>query len=119
MIKHPNRTSVYVGSVNNDATGLAELKVLRAETKVFNASEKVKALKDVDYKPLIRKVAVNGRLGKNNPNAFKYKEANKRNGWRNAYQRIALADAATLDVYVSTFMTVQTSCGSWLRSINY
>lgn len=44
------------------------------------------------------RVCVKGRLGKNNPNAAKYKTLAKQK-W-NAFQTIHLQDAAYFDVYV-------------------
>jgi hypothetical protein len=47
------------------------------------------------YKHLQLRVALKGRLGKDNPNAVKYRGK----GW-NAYQTIRKADAKHFDVYV-------------------
>jgi hypothetical protein len=106
MIKHPNRTGTYLGSITNDAAGLAELAQVRAENKVHNATERLLKLKDPTYRSKLKKVVAFGRLGKNNPNAEKYK-APRPHGfcpWSKVgnYQYIAKADAATLDIYIHT-----------------
>ena len=103
------RTNTYCFSVVNSDGGRVELENLRKEVKIFNAEERLKELKDPSYEGRVRKVAVFDRLGKNNPNAAKYRAANK--GWRNAYARIRIADAATLDVYMAEFQKVTYS--SW------
>jgi hypothetical protein len=95
-----NRARNYRTTVNNDAEGKAELNKIRLETKIFNAEEKLKALKDSSYRPIVKRISVYGRLGKNNPNAHKYRTAN-RYSFNNAYARIRIEDAATLDIYVT------------------
>lgn len=105
MIKHPNRTGTYLGSITNDAVGLAELAQVRAENKVHNATERLLKLKDPTYKSKLKRVVAFGRLGKNNPNADKYKAVRQHGwGWSNIgnYQYIAKEDAATLDIYIHT-----------------
>ena len=49
-----------------------------------------------------RRVCVKGRMGENNPNAYKYSVKNPPNVWSgsHSHQWIKLADAATADVYV-------------------
>jgi len=50
-----------------------------------------------------RRVMLQGRMGKNNPNAYKYSVKNVQNLWpfgAHSHQRIKLADAATADVYI-------------------
>jgi hypothetical protein len=104
MIKHPNRTETYLGSITNDSAGLAELAQIRAENKVHNANERLLKLKDPTYRSKLKRVVAFGRLGKNNPNSAKYKVARNR-GWGfccSNYQYIAKADAATLDIYIHT-----------------
>ena len=79
-----------------------ELAALRQATKVHNAAELLKALLEPGYKADCSRVLVFGRLGKNNPNASKYKSARPHGygfGSSGNYQYIAKADAATLDLY--------------------
>lgn len=116
MIKNTGRSSTYVGTVDNRVIGKLEIDELRHEAKIFNAEERLKALKNPGYEPKIRKVAICGRLGKNNPAAATYKERN-RGSWRNAYQRIALKDAATLDIYVTTYVKRKDQWGTrWITA---
>lgn len=105
MIKHPGRSFAYHGTVDNNAEGLLELATLRQEIKVHNADERLKAMFTPGYKAKCRRVLAFGRLGKNNPNAVKYKKGGdiKSKMWAsfsNAYQYIRKADAATLDLYI-------------------
>ncbi len=107
MTIHPNRTESYRFSVTNDNTGRAHIAQLKNEIRIFNLEQKIKALKDSSYIRQVSKIDIFGRLGKNNANAQKYRDAAKtqRNTWgfgASAYQRIDLADASTLDVYVRT-----------------
>lgn len=116
MIKKAKRSSTYLGSVDNTEIGNAEITQVRLDARIFNAEQKLKALKEPGYEPKIRKVALFGRLGKNNPNAEKYRSRN-RNSWRNAYQRIAIADAATLDIYVTDYVKRKDNWGNrWLTA---
>lgn len=98
-----DRSSTYRFSVNNNENGKKEIADIRLAAKIFNAEERLNAMKNPGYVPKIRKVALFGRLGKNNPNAEIYKERN-RGSWRNPYQRIALEDAATIDVYATDYI---------------
>ncbi len=104
--KHKGRTNTYQFSIPNNDEGRQALADYRHIAKVHNADERLKALKDENYKPLIWKVEVQARLGKNNPNAQKYRDRNASASWRNPYQRIARADGATLDVYAAIFTKV-------------
>jgi hypothetical protein len=98
----PRRANTYCFTVNNTEGGKGEIENFRKECKIFNAEERIKALKEPGYVPKVKKIAVYGRLGKDNPNAAEYRAANK--GWRNAYARIRIEDAATLDVYCGTYV---------------
>jgi hypothetical protein len=105
---HPNRTESYRFSATNDAEGCAHIAQLRKEIRILNLEEKIKSLKDSSHVRKVSKVDIFGRLGKNNVNAQSYRDAAKkqRKTWgfgAYAYQRIAIADAATLDVYVRTY----------------
>lgn len=108
------RSSNYKFTVNNDCEGLNKIRQLQKEAKIFNAEERLKEMKDPGYQPKIRRIAQYGRLGKNNPNAQKYRDAN--HTWRNAYQRILLEDAATIDVYVGTYVKSFWACDPKLFS---
>ena len=108
MTIHPNRTESYRFSVTNDNTGRAHIAQLKNEIRIFNLEQKIKALKDSSYIRQVSKIDIFGRLGKNNANAQKYRDARRgrvsSRAWfgAHAYQRIDLADASTLDVYVRT-----------------
>jgi hypothetical protein len=109
MTIHPNRTESYRFSVTNDNTGLEHIAQLRKEIRIFNLEEKIKSLSDPTHLRQVAKLDIFGRLGKNNPNAQDYRDVAKKQrslGWgfgASAYQRIAIKDAATLDVYVRAF----------------
>lgn len=49
-----------------------------------------------------RRVMLQGRMGENNPNAYKYSVKNPPNVWSgsHSHQCIKLSDAATADVYI-------------------
>ena len=49
-----------------------------------------------------RRVMLQGRMGKNNPNAYKYSVKNPPNVWSgsHSHQCIKLGDAATADIYI-------------------
>lgn len=98
------RSSNYALTVNNNAAGHEAINDLRHKAKIFNAEERLKELTTPGYARKIQKVALYGRLGKNNPSAYKYKPA--RFSWRNPYSRIRLEDAATIDVYVNMYQQV-------------
>jgi hypothetical protein len=113
MTIHPNRTESYRFSVTNDQDGLVHVNQLRKEIRIFNLEEKIKALNDPTHLPQVAKIDIFGRLGKNNPNAQGYRDACKKQrslGWgfgAGAYQRIAIKDAATLDVYVRKYYSMK------------
>ena len=48
------------------------------------------------------KVSANGRLGKDNPNASKYRSRHTGKSYPGSHQRILLEDAAHADIYVHT-----------------
>lgn len=82
------RTDAYRFSYNkNCPVGEATLAMLRWSIAENNKTSNHKL-----------RVCVKGRLGKNNPNAAKYKTLAKQK-W-NAFQTIRLQDAAYFDVYV-------------------
>lgn len=110
MTTQTNRSENYRFTVNNDAEGHIHIAQLRKQVCIFNAEERLKALKDSSYARQIAKVDIFGRLGKNNTNAQSYRDAAKkhrenfmRNWGASPYQRIAIADAKTIDCYVRTW----------------
>ena len=115
-VVNKGRANSYRFSVNNTEGGKKEIAELRLSAKIFNAEEKLKALKNPGYEPKIRKVAIYGRLGKNNPNADKYKV---KTGWGNPYARIHIEDAATLDVYTTDYVKRTDQYGSRWITANY
>ena len=91
MISNRNRTVNYVTTIwPNDLPSIVVLAAIRTAVKTVNADLKWLGL-DLRYR-----VCVNGRLGKNNPNAPKY-----RRGGTLRPQRIRLEDAGYADVYVA------------------
>jgi hypothetical protein len=98
------RSDNYRFTTTNDTAGHDKIAQLRKEISIWNLEEKLKSLKDPNIIRHTAKVDLFGRLGKNNPNAQGYRDSAKKNKNRwfgaGAYQRIAIADAATLDVYV-------------------
>lgn len=76
------RFTVVLENGKPDAEGQARIDALKAEVRAANKGQRVKLMP---------------RLGKNNPNAQKYRESR---AW-NAYQYIKMADGQTADVYVN------------------
>lgn len=85
--------------VTNDNAGWNVIRALRTEAKAYNLREKAASLLDPNYKAVYKRVVLFGRLGKNNPNRSKY--AKRPGSWRNPAQRIALADAAEIAIYIN------------------
>ena len=95
-------SNAYVMTVDlQDETDMMWLSNLRKKVKEMNKFRRAHDLNTkYDYcsKKLVKsrtKIEVNGRLGKDNPNAYKY-----RTGRWNRHQRILLGDARFADVYV-------------------
>lgn len=109
--KHKGRTNTYQFTVPNTDIGRQALEDYRNIAKEHNALERLRAKNDPNYKPLIWKIDVQARLGKNNPNAPKYR-ARQKGSWRNAYQRIERADGATLDIYAALYRKVTNTYGN-------
>jgi hypothetical protein len=100
------RSTTYRFTVPNTPAGLAKIADLREAVRFENAVIRKQAwnakVENVNpHRPLRMKVAVFGRLGKDNPNRDEYRLS----GRYNAYQRIAIRHAATLDVYVNDVYT--------------
>ena len=103
-----NRSETYLKTIANDSYAAETIAAVRAGARAFNRAEK--AIAAVSTNPhhirLTKKVDVFGRLGKNNPAALDYQARAQKNRqnycFANPYQRIAIKDAATLDIYVST-----------------
>lgn len=85
--------------VKNTAEGQETISDLRRQARVENAKSRAKALLDPSYVPTFVRVATFGRLGKNNPNSWIYRQRNA--GWRNGYQRIEMQHAAEIAVYIN------------------
>lgn len=104
-----NRSTNYLKTVINDQSGIAELRRVQASARVFNLEQKLLQEKDPAHRRLVQRVDRFGRLGQNNPAAVNYRAraASFRESGRwfgaNVYQRIAIADAATIDIYVRTY----------------
>lgn len=95
-----NKRAVF--KVKNDVAGHEFIANLRAQSRLENAKSKAKALLDPSHTPVYVKIELFGRLGKNNPKSWIYKQRNK--GFRNGYQRIALADASEIAIYVNPML---------------
>jgi hypothetical protein len=101
-----NRSANYLKSIVNDQSAKDEILKVRAAARIFNLEQKLAQAKDPAHVRLVKKVDVYGRLGKNNPAALEYRHlaAKQRANFTfgaQAYQRIAIKDAATVDIYVS------------------
>lgn len=97
-----SRTSTsYVFTANaKSADDLAKIDALRQTVKAINYMQRDYE-KDTGQEQARYRVCLRGRLGKNNPNAWKYKIRQFGNSAiRNPYRMIRQADAAYLDVYV-------------------
>ena len=99
-----SRSKNYVGTIKNDSAGMAEYEAVKAEARAFNELQRAMA-KASGETPLVKRVDIFARLGKNNPNAALYrnKDASVRRiaPWASPYQRIKREHAATLDIYVT------------------
>jgi len=102
------RSTNYIKTVINDQSGIAELRRVQASARVFNLEQKLMQEKNPTHIRLVQRVDRFGRLGKNNPAAVGYRERAEKQRRNyiyfdaNPYQRIAIADAATVDIYVRT-----------------
>lgn len=85
----PYRESeAYIGTFDlKDQSDLATIRYLRNLIMRHNKCSSQKG-----------SIAIRGRLGENNPNAFKYRVGPKRE--YNTYRNIKLEDAAHADVYI-------------------
>jgi hypothetical protein len=103
-----NRSTNYLKTIVNDQSGIAEFRRVQASARIFNLEQKLAQAKNPTHIRLVQRVDCFGRLGKNNPAAVAYREraAQRRACGRwfdaNVYQRIAIADAATIDIYIRT-----------------
>lgn len=89
MIVKPYRTFSYICTLDKNEEDSTVLSKLRSIVKEFNKHSDAKF-----------RIELKGRLGKDNPNAQKYKDACARRWCNDAYSRIRLEDAAHVDVYV-------------------
>lgn len=92
-------TDRKVLKVKANADGLETIADLRRQAKAENLKQRAKALLDPSYKPTFVRVVTFGRLGKNSPHAWVYKNRNR--GFRNGYQRINIQHAAEIAVYIN------------------
>ena len=83
------------------ADDLQKIETLRQTVKAINHMQR-QYEKDTGQQQTRYRVCLRGRLGKNNPNAWKYQMRQKAYTGRGAhpYQMIRLSDAAYFDVYV-------------------
>jgi len=115
-----NRSSNYLKTIVNDQSATTEIRRVQASARVFNLEQKLMQEKNPDHIRLVQRVDYFGRLGKNNPAAVNYRErAEKQRRGRcnyfgaNPYQRIAIADAATVDIYIRTIHHDSCASLSW------
>ena len=103
------RTGAYIRTVDLQSEDDMEwLKSFRKEMSDLNKFNKkhdlsrqyVRWLKRFVYSRV--KVSANGRLGKNNPNAIKYRSKHTGKSYPGSHQRILLGDARYADIYVHT-----------------
>lgn len=94
-----NRTDAYRFTVTR-VTDNKILEALKADVKIANAKLRVKELVTGKAQPRLR-VALKGRLGKDNPNAPLYRRGGKL--WRYSSQTIRVEHAAHVDVYVHEY----------------
>lgn len=100
------RSTNYLKSIVNNQTAKDEILKVRADARIFNLEQKLAQAKDPAHIRFVKKVDVYGRLGKNNAAAPEYRQlaAKQRANFTfgtQAYSRIAIKDAATIDIYVS------------------
>lgn len=93
------RTDAYRFTVPH-VTGNKFLEALKAEVKLENAQRRVKELATGKVQPRLR-VALKGRLGKDNPNAPLYRRGGKL--WRYSSLTIRPEHAQHVDVYVHEY----------------
>ena len=103
-----NRSANYLKTIVNDQSAIAEIRRVQASARIFNLEQKLAQAKDPAHVRLVQRVDYFARLGKNNRAAVSYREraASFRESGRcfgaNVYQRIAMKDAATIDIYIRT-----------------
>lgn len=99
-----NRSTNYLKSIPNNKSALSKIRKVQAAARIFNLEHKLAQAKDPAHIRLVQRVDYFGRLGQNNPAAPLYQEqAQKKTRFgANPYQRIAIAHAATVDIYVRT-----------------
>ena len=85
--------------VKNNVEGHETIADLRRQARAENAKSRAKAVLDPSYNPVFVRVVTFGRLGKNNPNSWIYRQRNS--GFRNGYQRIETQHANELAVYIN------------------
>lgn len=89
-----DRTATYIGTFHySDQEDMRQLSELRKMVVNLNKSLKESGY-DIQYY-----VKAQGRLGKNNPNAFKYRKGYKSRYYHPA-QTIHLKDASHVDAYI-------------------
>jgi hypothetical protein len=102
-----NRSTNYLKTIVNDQSATAEIRRVQASARIFNLEQKLMQEKNPNHIRLVQRVDRFGRLGKNNPAAVGYRERAEKqrrnyNYGANPYQRIAISDAATVDIYIRT-----------------
>ena len=105
------RTAAYIRTV--DLHSAADMEWLRSFRKDmsnlnrFNRNHDLSRQYSRSQKQFVYsriKVSANGRLGKDNPNAIKYRSKRTGKSYPGSHQRILLSDARYADIYVHTIV---------------
>jgi len=101
MKKRTSQGYIFTASVDS-AVDMEKIALVRKTVSLMNKqrADAIKRGKKFGYEPRVglkMRVLVKGRLGKDNPNAVKYRGRGSA-----AYQTILMADAASYDVYMTT-----------------
>ena len=101
------KTQRTIQHVYNNEEGKKIIADLRAAAKAHNLMERAKETLNPKYVATFKQVRTFGRLGRNNPNSYKYTLAN-----RNTYAvHVKLQDAAKIAVYCNN--TVRNQWGGF------
>lgn len=118
-----NRSANYLKTIINDQFAIAEIRRVQASARIFNLEQKLLQEKDPAHIRLMQRVDYFARLGKNNPAAVSYREqaASYRKSGRlfgaGVYQRIAMKDAASIDIYIRTIRHESTRHKCYMNTV--
>jgi hypothetical protein len=89
--------------VDNNEHGKKIIASLRIQAKAHNLMERAKETLDPSYEAVFKRVDLFGRLGRNNPNRYKYSVVARRRGYRRSL-RISMQDAQYIAVYYNNIV---------------